>query len=310
MRTGPVGLTIVLLLLSVAGVFAAEAKKIGDLLPVEISGWKVDGKDGAYDRANLYDYIDGGAEVYLAYGYKEAFARRYAKSGQPGITADVFDMGSAHDAYGIFTFEREGKSVGVGQDSEYAAGFLRFWKGRYFVSILADKETPEVKEAVMALGKAIAERIEEPGERPAMLKLLPEANIVAASTRFFHQKSGLDYHYFVAEKNVLNLGAKTNVVLAQFKTPSRAKAGNVPKAQLALVQYPSAKEAAQACESFRKAMMPGAKGDGAVQAESKKWTLARAKGVYVAVVFEAPDPVYAGALIDAVMNGIEEEAKK
>ncbi|MCX6374676.1 MAG: hypothetical protein NTU88_01320, partial [Armatimonadetes bacterium] len=137
-----------------------------DLVPREMLGWKTDGKDGLYDRNTLFQYIDGGAEVYLAYDFRQEFARRFVKPGQPAITVDVFDMGSSEDAYGIFTFERESGNVGIGQDSEYAAGFLRFWKVQYFVSILADKETPSTRKAVMALGKAIASRIKSAGERP------------------------------------------------------------------------------------------------------------------------------------------------
>ena len=91
-------LGVILMIACAAGVYAAEVKKIGDLAPSEINGWKTDAKDGAYDRSNLYDYIDGGAEVYLAYGYKEAFARRFTRADQPAITADLFDMGSSGDA--------------------------------------------------------------------------------------------------------------------------------------------------------------------------------------------------------------------
>ncbi len=301
-------LGITLMMLFATGAFCAGVK-IGDLAPTEINGWKADGKDGEYNRTNLYDYIDGGAEVYLAYGYKAAFARRFTKPEQPAITADIFDMGTSEDAYGLFSFEREGKSVRIGQDSEYAGGFLRFWKGTYFVSILADKESPESKEAVMGLGKAIADKINDAGTRPKMLEFLPQSNLIAPSTRFFHQKSGLDYHFFVADKNILNLGPKTNVLLAQFKTPARRTAKVIPKSQLLLVQYPTAKEASGAHASFGKAYMPEAKSDGTIRTEDGKFTVARLKSTYVAVVFEAPDTVYANALLDSIVAGMEVKSK-
>jgi hypothetical protein len=307
MRSGLLGIAFMMMLFA-SGVFAASPK-IGDLVPNEIDGWKADGEDGEYDRENLYDYIDGGAEVYLAYGYTSAFARRFTRAGQPAITADVFDMGSSEDAYGIFSFEREGKSVGVGQDSEYAAGFLRFWRGRYFVSILADKETPEAKGAVMSLGKAIADGIKDAGARPGMLAFLPQSTLIPASARFFHQKSGLDYHYLVADKNILNLGPKTNVLLAQFKTPVRGKPKVIPKAQLLLVQYPAAKDASLAYASFKKAYMPEAKASSIMKTEDGKWVAARLNKTYVAIVFEAPDSVYANSLLDSIISGMEAKPK-
>ena len=302
------GLLLVAGLLIARDARSAEVKALGDLVPREIEGWSGDGKDGRYDRKTLYDYIDGGAEVYLAYSYKEAFARRFEKADQPAITADLFDMGSSEDAYGIFTFEREGKSVGIGQDSEYSAGFLRFWKGRYFVSILADKETPESKAAVMSLGGAIADQIKDAGARPKMLDLLPTGNLVAAGTRFFHQKSGLDYHYMLADKNILNLSAKTNVLLARFKTPARKSAKVIPTAQLLMVQYPAEKDAVAAHASFLKAYMPDGK-EGVVKAENGKFTVAKQKGQYVIAVFDAPDTVFAGALVDSIAGKIEVKKK-
>lgn len=303
------GILLMAALLLSTGLQAAEMKKIDQLAPEEISGWKSDGNDGTYNRENLYDYIDGGAEVYLAYAYKEAFARRYVNADQPAITVDIFDMGTSEDAYGIFSFEREGKSMGVGQDSEYASGFLRFWKGRYFVSILADKETPESKNVVFALGKAVADAIADDGARPKMLGLLPSSNLVAASTRFFHQKSGLDYHYLVADKNILNLSGRTNVVLAQFKAPVKRTAKVVPKAQALIVEYPVAQDAVQAYGTFMKAYLPEAKGDSPVKTEGGKFTVARQKDRYVVAIFDAPDPVFAGALIDAIVGRTEVKPK-
>ena len=76
-------------------------------------------------------------------------------------------MGTPENAFGIFSFEREGGDVGLGQGSEYEAGFMRFWKGRFFVSILAEHETPGAKEVMFGLGKAIDRAITETGPEPA-----------------------------------------------------------------------------------------------------------------------------------------------
>lgn len=303
------GFMLIVGLLIGGTVLAADVKSMDGLVSSEVNGWKGDGKDGWYDRTNLYDYINGGAEVYLAYAYKSAFARRFEKADQPAITVDLFDMGTSEDAFGIFSFEREGKSVGIGQDSEYSSGFLRFWKGRYFVSILADKETPESREAVMSLGRSIAEQIKDAGTRPKIVDLLPANNLVPTSTRFFHQKSGLDYHFMLADKNILNLSAKTDVLLAKFKTPVRRNAKTIPTAQLLIARYPVEKDAAAAYTSFLKAYMPEAKADGAVKTENGKFTVARRSGQHIVVVFDAPDTVFAGALIDSIVGKIEVKPK-
>ena len=272
-----------------------------DLVPTQIDGWKSDGKDGLYDRMTLYDYIDGSAEVYLAFDFRQAFARQFVKNGQPGITLDFFDMGSSQDAYGIFTFEREGKSVGIGQDSEYASGFLRFWKGTYFVSILADKETAGIRKAVLDLGKAIAKNIRDEGKRPEILSLLPRKGLIETSIRFFHEVSGLNYHYFIADKNVLNLSRETDVLLAQYQQGQS-------KTQLLVFQYPNAQSARAALESFRKSVIPDAR-NGAVRLENGKWAASGERGRTLAIVFDGPTEKTARLLVDEALAKVEEAHK-
>jgi hypothetical protein len=68
---------------------------------------------------------------------RRVWACRYEKADSPTLTLDIFDMGTAEDAFGIFSFERDGEDVAIGQGSDYAGGMLRFWKDRYFVFITA-----------------------------------------------------------------------------------------------------------------------------------------------------------------------------
>ena len=108
-------------------------------LPSEAAGWKWDGKEMKYNSKTLFDYIDGAAELYLAYGFQNLTVRRFEKSNQPPITVELYEMASSEDAYGVFSFERQDEAVGIGQGSEFGGGLLRFWKGKYFVSIYADR---------------------------------------------------------------------------------------------------------------------------------------------------------------------------
>lgn len=86
-------------------------------LPLEAAGWKWDGKDLNYNRRTIFDYIDGAGELYLAYNFQAVRVRRFEKSGQPSIIAELFDMGSSEDAYGVFSFERQDEDAGIGQGS-------------------------------------------------------------------------------------------------------------------------------------------------------------------------------------------------
>ena len=269
-------MTRLLVCLMLAYITAAAFAGMETQVPKSVDGWKSGAGDASYDRKTLYDYIDGEAEVYLAYAFRQAFTRGFVQEGRPAITIDLFDMGSSSDAYGIFSFERESGDVGIGTDSEYSSGLLRFWKGNYFVSILADSETPESKAAVMDLGSTIASNVKEEGVRPAIIGFLPEQGLNKINIRYLHEKSGLDYQYYLWDKNVLNLSARTEVVLARCENGSR----------LMLVRYPKATEAQAAFK--------------ALKGSTKKLMASEVRGPILLAVFEGPSKASAASLIKQV----------
>src|SRR3990170_865385 len=137
--------------------------KGGLSLPSEVTGWKWDGKEIEYNSKTLFNYINGAAELYLAYGFQNLTVRRFEKSNQPPITVELYEMASSEDAYGVFSFERQDEATGIGQGSEFGGGLLRFWKGRYFVSIYADGEGAEVESGILKMGRAAANSISATG---------------------------------------------------------------------------------------------------------------------------------------------------
>src|SRR4030043_2290686 len=121
-------------------------------LPLEAGGWKWDGKEMKYDSRTVFKYMDGAAELYLAYGFQNLTVRRFEKLKQPPLTIELYEMASSEDAYGVFSFERQDEAVGIGQGSEFGGGLLRFWKGNCFVSIYADGEGMEVESTILKMG--------------------------------------------------------------------------------------------------------------------------------------------------------------
>ena len=138
-------------------------------LPSEAGGWKWDGKEMDYDSKSLFKYIDGAAELYLAYGFQSLTVRRFEKSNQPPVIVERYEMASSEDAYGVFSFEHQDEAVGIGQGSEFGGGLLRFWKGRYFVSVYAEGEGAEVESGILHMGRGVANSIPGTGPEPNWL---------------------------------------------------------------------------------------------------------------------------------------------
>lgn len=189
--------------------------KLSRLLPPAVDGW---GKteDQFYDRDNLYEYIDGGAELYLSYGFREVLSRRYHRDGQPMIIVDLFDMKESANAFGLFCHSREMVDSTYGQGSQSYPGLLNFWKDRYYVSILASPETPESKKAIEHLARKIEKKIDREGELPEILDYLPRKNLKEESIRYFTHYTWMNSHFFIADENIFQISETTPAVLAKY----------------------------------------------------------------------------------------------
>jgi hypothetical protein len=270
------------------------------LLPQEILTYKSDRKDEFYDRQTTFRYMDGAAELYRSFAFKLLLVRRYLKADAPAIIVELFDMGLAEEAFGIFTFETGGEEAGVGQGSDYGGGLLRFWRGKFFVNVYAEQETPSTKQDVLEIAKTIARSVGQEGQKPKLIHYLPEEGLSERSIRYFHLHQSLNYHYFVSHQNILRLGEKTNAVFASYLLPQTKD-----KTFLLLVQYPTRKLAAEALQSFVKAYMPEASTSKTVKTENGRWAAAQSHGEYVMVVFDAPDKEKAEELIQATRRKMD-----
>jgi hypothetical protein len=264
------------------------------LLPSDAAGWKWDGKEMEYNSKTLFSYIDGAAELYLAYGFQNLTVRRFEKSNRPPILLELYEMASSEDAYGVFSFEHQDEAVGIGQGSEFGGGLLRFWKGKYFVSIYAEGEGAEVESEILKVGRAAANSIPAGGPEPKLVGFIPgkDVGLVDKSVRYLKSHVLLNQRFFIAHQNILNLSRKTEAVLAQYLQDKQ-------KTQLLLIRYPDSKGAADAYQSFMKVYLPDVKGMDRGRTEDRKWTFARQQNEFILIVFGAPTEGDAEVLLKA-----------
>jgi hypothetical protein len=199
--------------------------------------------DQVFTRGDIFDYMDGGGEIYLAYDFQFVFIREYARAEAPSIVVEIYQMSSSEDAFGVFTHDTDGDEVELGQGAIYGAGLLRLWKDKIFVRILADRETSEAKAVILELGTKIAGTIAQEGEKPGLIKALPSEGLRPKSLRYFHTLISLNAHYYLANVNILNLSPETQVAMARYE-----KEGS--QARLLLVEYLTVERAVDAHGRF------------------------------------------------------------
>ncbi|HSW40005.1 MAG TPA: DUF6599 family protein [Acidobacteriota bacterium] len=221
-------------------------------LPDEIDGFVKTTSD-RYDPDTLYEYINGAAELYISYSFREMRAVRYtAGDGNREIVIDIFDMGSSHDAFGVFSHGRESEDQRVGQGSEYFKGMLNFWKSRFYVAMLAFPAGPASEATLFKLANIISEGIADKGPLPPIVGILPQSGLINESVRYFHHYIWLNSFSFVADKNILDIDNTTPSVLARYQR-------NGQSATLLIIIYPENGRAETAAEMFRrqKSFPPG-----------------------------------------------------
>jgi hypothetical protein len=163
--------------------------ELAALLPsaADLGGWAVAEGPIRHDPDSLYEYVNGGADRYLAHGFRELVHVRYQRGSDPMacVTLDLYDMGSKLGAFGIYSAARrpefdmrEWGSGGYRNGAVAAA-----WKGPIFVHAEADDELPELVDQMERLVAVVCGRVPGEASAPSVLDPLPTDGRVARSER-------------------------------------------------------------------------------------------------------------------------------
>jgi hypothetical protein len=276
--------------------YADSLKILHEALPEHIEGWRAEPGDRFFDDETIFDYINGTGEVYRAYNMLKCLSRRYINPHGPPIVLDIFYMGSSEDAFGVFTHDQDGETIQIGQGGLYRHGWMRFWKDRFFVSIYAEEETAAAQRSVKELGKAVASLITAQGSKPGILRLLPLEGLQPRSVRYLHNPVVLNYHFYLSNENILNLGPHTDAALAEYQRGEEF-------ARLLLVLYPNERDSTKAYARLLRHYLPEAEAKRrVVLLENGKWSGATVKGKLLAAIFDAHSRGLAEELLREIME--------
>jgi len=156
-----------------------------------------------YKPDTLYQYIDGGADVYLLYDFQVVVHQDF-KTGAAELTADIYDMGKPEDAFGIYSAERSPKYnyIPVGAEGYRSKGVLNFFQERYYVKLAGSGAGSDA--LLDQLAHTIATRIGGSRTVPPLLLKLPQVQRVRHSEQYI-RKDPLG-HAFLAPAYVVTYG--------------------------------------------------------------------------------------------------------
>jgi len=180
------------LLLSTAGCY--RKKGMDNLFPAAgfHKGWMWEGKPRHFTPQNLYEIIDGEAELYISYGFEELASLLYYR-GSPEDTffvVDIFDMGNPLNAFGVYSGFRhpEYRFEEVGTEGFVSDYGIKFYKGKYLVDIKAAEFSEACRKAVWSTAREIARRIQTPDHPPELTGMLPGRGQIPHTLRFIQKE--------------------------------------------------------------------------------------------------------------------------
>jgi hypothetical protein len=136
-----------------------------------------------YGPDNLYQYMDGGADVYLLYDFQVLLHQDF-KSGQAELTVDIFDMGNSEDAFGMYAAERAPgyNFLDIGVEAYRNEGILNFLQDRYYIKLAGFG--PGSDDLLMKFARVISERMGGTQSFPPLLEEIPQEHRVKHSEQF------------------------------------------------------------------------------------------------------------------------------
>ena len=212
---------VAFVLAACAVAYGQEDALLKDLTqPYLPKGWKCTGDAKTYDRSNLYELIDGEAEVYFPYGFKRAIAVSYASTAHPqdSVAAEIYEMGSDLDAFGVYSNYRDAtsKPVGLGTEGFASDTQAMFYRDRFFVKVRTRGTSSQNRAALMPCAQAISRALPKSTSRPEELDLLDIPALVPQTQQYFAQ-SVLGYDFFstglTADATLSGLPVKVFVII-------------------------------------------------------------------------------------------------
>ncbi len=146
------------------------AQDISSYLPDFIGAYTKSDSMRIYAGDELYELIDGGADLFREYGFDSVVVRRYSEKDDNLIDVELYRMKDSSSAYGIFsavTYTTGNRIDDLPCEAYAGAGFLIFWKGKYYCTLTASR--PSEREAMIRMANVVSERLQV-SRKPSLVR--------------------------------------------------------------------------------------------------------------------------------------------
>lgn len=226
-------------------IFAIHAS--GDvILPDDnfVTGWTTCGRSLMFGRNELFNYIDGGAELFFEFGFKQLTVQNY-KHGDAEVSLEVYEMETPASALGIYLMKCGDETPIEGIDVRNTGNKYQFTmvKGNCFIQINSFSGNEKLMPVLTTLAQASLKFI-APTKPIKIFDALPKDGLIPGSEFIVRGPYALQPIYTFGEGDILQLQGKIFGVTADYKDSNQKTYSKL------VITYPTKVEALSAFQNL------------------------------------------------------------
>jgi hypothetical protein len=203
---------------------AAAKERLARLLPEPAEVGAARTGEQKFYSSDLYQYTDGGADVYLDYGLVAMVHQEY-KSSSTDFTLDIYNMGTLANAFGIYAAESspDYQFLPIGAEGYGTNEILNFFQDEFYVKLSAFSDKEKTGPVLERFAQVVSRRIGLSAQMPEFLELFPADGLVSHTCKYL-KKAPLG-HEFLAPAILASYswgGKQTTLVISKATSAAGA----------------------------------------------------------------------------------------
>jgi hypothetical protein len=172
-----------------------------------VGAWRPEDEPQHVEGEDLFLLINGGAEIYHEYGFKQAVVQSYVDENERSLNLEIYEMSDPPAAFGIYTFKKgeKGRDLDLGEAASLQDYYLNAWKGNFLVTVVGFDTEKETIDGLQILANAVAGKITPQGHKPPLLGLLPKEGLDPSSIKYLKGNLALFNTHEFATGNIFGV---------------------------------------------------------------------------------------------------------
>lgn len=156
----------------------------------EVEGWDMKKREQVYYPDNLWDLINGAADLYLQYDFVDLHLADYSNESGDRFTLEIYRHKNTFCAYGMYIQERmsDAELLKIGAQGYQYGSILNFFIDDYYIKINGHGESQEMTNVQNKIAQKLAGNINPSATLPKIIGCFPEEGKILNSEKFINTK--------------------------------------------------------------------------------------------------------------------------